>query len=60
MISIKEFPELDDMLALPEVLKEIENDILEIEMSGTYNPKQKRKLDAELDAVQNRLAAFYN
>lgn len=60
MIALKEFPALDEMLGLPEVCKEIENDILEIQLSGTYTPRKLRDLEAELECVQNRLAEFYN
>lgn len=60
LIDIREFPKIDEMAGLPEVIKEIENDITEIELSGTYQPKEKKKLEIELQSVQNILAEFYN
>jgi hypothetical protein len=60
LIDLREFPKIDEMAGLPEVIKEIENDITEIELSGTYQPKEKKKLEMELQAVQNILAEFYN
>lgn len=60
LINVKQFPTLDEMLGLPEVIKDILNDLLEIELSGTYTPKQKHKLETELKNVQDRLCEFYN
>lgn len=60
LIDIREFPKIDEMVGLPEVIKDIENDLNEIELSGTYQPKEKKKLEIELQSVQNILAEFFN
>ena len=59
--ALNEPTNYQELLGLQEVQNQITEDILELQLSGTYIPFHKMKvLQLELEAVKNRLVVFYN